>query len=218
MVISVGLTNIYLARHGETEYNRKSQIQGRGIDAPLNDTGVKQARAIGHYLSSIPINRIISSNLKRSKQTAQVVAGSFGLDIESHADLDEMNFGILEGRPISEIKNELESLHNRWKSGNVEYAMEQGESPSTVLNRAGSRAQSIIKNNESSHLLFVLHGRLLRILLSDWLNYGLKNMHRIPHTNGALYHVQWNGKGFEEKFLNMTDHLSAEYKHQETAS
>lgn len=214
----MGLTNIYLARHGETEYNRKNQIQGRGIDAPLNNTGTKQARAIAHYLNDVPIHRIVSSNLKRSQQTARVIANVFGLDIESHPDLDEMNFGILEGRPISEIKAELQDLHTRWKSGDIEYAMEGGESPSTVLKRSRSRAQSIIEKNEAPNLLFVLHGRLLRILLSDWLNYGLENMHQIPHSNGALYHLQWNGTGFEALYLHKTDHLSAGYEQQEAAS
>lgn len=214
----MGLTNIYLARHGETEYNRKNQIQGRGIDAPLNDTGIKQACAIARHLSDISINKIYSSSLKRSRQTAQVVADSYGLDIESHPDLDEMNFGILEGRPISEIKDNLQSLHNRWKSGDVEFAMDGGESPSTVLKRAGNRARSIIRQQETVNLLFVLHGRLLRILLSDWLNYGLHQMHQIPHTNGALYHLQWNGSGFEALYLNKTDHLTIENSPSELPS
>lgn len=214
----MGLTNIYLARHGETEYNRKNQIQGRDIDASLNDTGQKQARAIAHHLNDISINRIFSSSLKRSRQTAQVVADSRGLDIESYSDLDEMDFGILEGRPISEIKAELQNLHERWKGGDIEYASEQAESPSTVLKRAGRQARSIIKEHESSSLLFILHGRLLRILLSDWLDYGLNQMHRIPHSNGALYHLQWDGRSFEALYLNKTDHLTTENSQQKVVS
>lgn len=214
----MGLTNIYLARHGETEYNRKNHIQGRGIDAPLNDTGTRQARAIAHYLNDISFHRIVSSNLKRSQQTARVIANSFGLVVESHPELDEMNFGVLEGRPISEIKTQLQDLHTRWKSGEIDYAIEQGESPKLVLERAQNRADQIIRKNKSTNLLFVLHGRLLRILLSDWLNYGLANMHQIPHSNGALYHLQWNGTGFEDVYLNKTDHLTTEYFQQVTVS
>jgi broad specificity phosphatase PhoE len=41
---------LFIARHGETEYNRKGLMQGRGIDAPLNETGIKQAEALAGYL------------------------------------------------------------------------------------------------------------------------------------------------------------------------
>ncbi len=95
----MSLTNIYLARHGETEYNRCNQIQGRGIDASLNDTGLHQAKAIAEHLQDISLHQVYSSSLKRSRETAEVVAKRYDLQVESHKDLDEMNFGILEGRP-----------------------------------------------------------------------------------------------------------------------
>lgn len=203
------MTNIYLARHGETEYNRCNQIQGRGIDASLNETGRLQARAIANQLKNVDIQKIYSSSLKRSKETAEIVAKTYKLDFHSHADLDEMNFGIFEGRPISEIEAELEELHNTWKSGNVDYASENGESPNTVLKRAAGKIEEIIQQNGYSNLLFILHGRLIRILLSHWLEYGLSSMHRVDHSNGALYHIQWDGQEFNPVYLHNTEHLKA---------
>lgn len=202
------VTNIYLARHGETEYNRCSQIQGRGIDASLNDTGIQQAHAIARYLQDISIQQIISSSLKRSRQTAEAVAKQQRLDVVAYRDLDEMDFGILEGKPISKIKSELKHLHERWKTGEVDFALEKGESPSAVYKRANKRAQLILEKNQQRNMLFVLHGRLLRILLSEWLGHGLRNMHKIPHSNGALYHLQWNNPGFKSLYVNKTDHLT----------
>lgn len=203
----MALTNIYLARHGETEYNRCNQIQGRGIDEPLNDTGRRQARAIARHLKEVSIRRIYSSSLKRSKETAEIVAKTFDLEFQSYADLDEMNFGIYEGRPISEIESELVELHNVWKSGNVDHACENGESPSIVLNRAAGQFEEIIAKHPGSNLLFILHGRLIRILLSHFLQYGLSEMHRVKHSNGALYHIRWNGQQFEPVYLHETGHL-----------
>lgn len=203
----MSLTNIYLARHGETEYNRCNQIQGRGIDASLNDTGIRQAKAIAVHLKEVNFSRVFSSSLKRSRETADVVAKAYNLGVDSHEDLDEMNFGTLEGRPISEIKEELQTLHENWKSGNVNFVLDGGESPSTVLERAGRRIKTLIKEHEHTNLLFVLHGRLIRILVSDWLQYGLQGMHRVPHSNGALYHLRWDGQLFEPIYLNKTDHL-----------
>lgn len=203
----MALTNIYLARHGQTEYNRCNQIQGRGIDASLNKTGRMQAEAIARYLSDTNLHRVISSSLKRSRETAKLIAEVHGLEFDSYTDLDEMNFGVLEGRPISEIKTDVEKLRENWKSGNVGYASEGGESPKMVLNRAASRIDSIINGYQDVNILFVLHGRLIRILVSHWLEYGLSEMHRVPHTNGALYHIRWDGQIFEPIYLNHTKHL-----------
>lgn len=203
----MALTNIYLARHGQTEYNRCDQIQGRGIDASLNDTGRIQAEAIAEHLDGVNLHRIISSSLKRSRETAELIAGAQGKKFESYADLDEMNFGTLEGRPISEIQTDLKELHNNWKSGNVAFASQGGESPKMVLDRAAKCADSILQEHKNENLLFVLHGRLIRILVSHWLEYGLSEMHRVPHTNGALYHIRWDGQLFEPVYLNHTKHL-----------
>ena len=205
---NMSVMNIYLARHGETEYNRCNQIQGRGIDASLNDTGIRQAQAIARHLQDISIQQIFSSSLKRSRQTAETIAKQERLDVLAYRDLDEMDFGILEGKPISEIKSELQHLHERWKSGDVHFAFDQGESPNAVFKRADKRAKIILKKHQHKNLLFVLHGRLLRILLSEWLGYGLSNMHEIPHSNGALYHLKWNGSVFNSLYINKTDHLT----------
>jgi len=203
----MSVMNVYLARHGETEFNRNNQIQGRGIDASLNETGIRQAHAIADYLKAQRINRIFSSSLQRSQQTAKVIASYFDLGVEPHRDLDEMNFGVLEGRPISEISEDLELLHNTWKSGNIDFASEEGESPNAVLQRAHNRINQINREQQHSNLLFVLHGRLIRILLSHWLKYGLSAMHRVPHSNGALYQLKWDGQTFEPVFIHKTDHL-----------
>lgn len=208
----MALTNIYLARHGQTEYNRCNQIQGRGIDASLNKTGRRQAQAIANHLKDVELQRIFSSSLKRSRETAKLVAATHDLELISHADLDEMNFGVLEGRPASEIEYELEELHNTWKSGDIAHACEGGESPETVLARAAGCIGRVIKEYQHENLLFVLHGRLIRILVSHWLEYGLSGMHRVPHANGALYHLQKNGARYEPIFINRTDHLELEVK------
>ncbi len=202
------MTNLYLARHGQTEYNRLNQIQGRGIDASLNDTGRQQAQAIAYHLKDSQLHGVYSSSLKRSQETAEVIAQLHGLTLESHADLDEMDFGMLEGQPISEIEAELEELHSTWKSGNTSFALQEGESPEIVLDRAAGKVEQIIGEQQGSNLLFVLHGRLIRILVSHWLQYGLSQMHRVPHTNGAVYHLQWDGQLFEPIYLNYTDHLT----------
>lgn len=62
-----------MIRHGETEWNVKGVFRGR-VDVPLSDAGVKQAEALGNYLSEVDFEAIYSSPLKRSLDTAMAIA------------------------------------------------------------------------------------------------------------------------------------------------
>lgn len=203
----MSVTNIFIGRHGETEYNRQGKMQGRGIDIPLNKTGRLQARAIADTLHNEHIDHIFSSSLVRSMETAEIIAWTLRMSYRSYAELDEMDFGNLEGLTAGNITNELNRLHETWKDGNTDFAVDGGESPEMVLERVLSRLQIILEEHQGSTMLFILHGRLIRILLSDWLGYGLAEMHRIEHSNGALYHLQLNGETIKQGYLNRTDHL-----------
>ena len=200
-------THIFIARHGETEYNRTNRIQGRGINESLNKTGRMQARAISEVLSDKQIARVFSSSLNRSKETAQIIADQLELDIHSYPELDEMDFGIIEGRPISEVGDHLNQLHNHWKSGNITFALDRGESPEEVLRRVTKCMDTVLREHNGQSMLFVLHGRLIRVILSHWLGYGLREMHCVEHQNGSLYHMQLYDKEIKPVFLNEVSHL-----------
>jgi len=200
-------TNIFIARHGETEYNRLDRMQGRGIDQPLNKTGRMQAKAIADYLSDKAVDHIIASSLRRSMETAEIISWMFRKEYRYYKELDEMDFGELEGRPVEEIQSELNEIHEKWRRGDITHAPEGGESPSEVAGRVRNKINQILEEHFGSNILLILHGRLIRILLSGWLDYGLENMHRVPHTNGALYYFKLRKDTFEPQYLNKTDHL-----------
>jgi len=64
---------LYVARHGETEWNRLNKVCGR-TDSPLTDTGLRQAQLLADKLDDCPIDVIIASPLSRAQKTAQAVA------------------------------------------------------------------------------------------------------------------------------------------------
>ena len=205
--MSGSITNIFIARHGETEYNRTGRMQGRGIDIPLNETGRLQARAISDYLKDKSIGHIFSSSLMRSMETAEIIAWSMRMKYSAYPELDEMDFGKFEGKSSKEITGELEQVHKTWRGGDTDFVIEGGESPNMVQERVLSKANTLLQEHEGSTLLFVLHGRLIRILLTSWLGRDLSQMHRIKHSNGALYQLKKNAESFEVGYLNKLDHL-----------
>lgn len=198
--------SLIIARHGETEYNRKGLLQGRGIDAPLNETGLKQAASISSYLSSYEVQYLSSSSLQRAIQTAKPISELKNLELQTERNLDEMHFGDYEGVPYQRVIEELSKLQEAWQSGDVDVPIPGGESPVQVFDRANEAVMRMMKSFSGNQMILVLHGRLIRILLSEWLGFGLKNMHMIEHQNGALYHLVYNGS-FEPLYLNKTDHL-----------
>ncbi len=121
-----------------------------------------------------------------------------------------MSFGIWEGAYFKDVKNDIHELNAKWVSGDVTAEVEKGESPQQVFERAGDKVIEILKASDEEHIAFVIHGRLIRILLSEFVGEGLKNMHLIKHQNGAINHLLWNGDSFEVVSLNITQHLSME--------
>lgn len=198
---------LYLIRHGETEFNKSRKMQGRGIDASLNKKGNEQAKDVSAFLRDKPITKIVTSSLKRAIESAEPLCDLFELKGENHPELDEMDFGELEGKPFEEVKPDLIYLHDSWTKGKLDIAPESGENPNQVFNRANKKVVEILESANDEHIVFMLHGRLIRILLSEWLGLGLKNMHQIEHQNGAINILTWNNGVFEAIELNVIDHL-----------
>lgn len=97
------MTDLYLVRHGETDWNRQRRIQGL-TDIPLNATGREQARLTGMLLTRRPITRVVASPLSRALETAQIIARELGLpEPEVSEALVERNYGAAEGLGFHEI-------------------------------------------------------------------------------------------------------------------
>lgn len=200
-------TDIFVVRHGETEYNRLNRIQGRTINASLNEKGIRQSEALQKYFRERDLGLVVSSSLQRSIETAEIIARDADVELLSFPELDEIHFGTAEGKHIHKIRDQLLELHHQWKSGNLDFALDGGESPKQVWERAGQKVREIISEHRGIPILFVLHGRLIRILISSWLDMGLQRMHKVRHANGALNHLVWDGNRFQAVSLHKTDHL-----------
>ena len=87
---------LYLVRHGQTDWNLNGQIQGQS-DIPLNDTGRTQANNVADKLSRFNLEYIISSDLNRAAETAQIIGNKLNIRVEYDARLREYDFGTLTG-------------------------------------------------------------------------------------------------------------------------
>ena len=93
---------IYLVRHGETDWNRQNRLQGIE-DIELNETGRRQSTECADSFTGIPIDRILSSPLKRAKKTADIMAARMGIaPVIIEQELTERDFGKLSGLTFEE--------------------------------------------------------------------------------------------------------------------
>lgn len=95
-------------RHGETQLNKERVIQGQGMDAPLSETGFKQAASAGVYLENVQFTHIFCSDLLRTKQTVCGILEKSrfcrNMAVQYDARLRERKYGVAEGKPLSELR------------------------------------------------------------------------------------------------------------------
>ena len=91
---------IYLVRHGQTDWNIEKKTQGH-TDIPLNENGRKQAQILAQSISNLKIDRIISSDLLRAKETAEIINERFGNNISLDERIREINYGLFDSLIIA---------------------------------------------------------------------------------------------------------------------
>ena len=110
--MATNVLDLWLIRHGETDWNRERRIQGQQQN-PLSALGVKQARRLGLRLESETFDKVYSSDLKRALQTAQLALPD--ADICQDKRLREISRGVLEGRTKEEMSEEEAQLYKEMR-------------------------------------------------------------------------------------------------------
>ncbi|MEO9872674.1 histidine phosphatase family protein [Ekhidna sp.] len=198
---------IYLLRHGETDFNKKGMVQGRGVNASLNDTGREQAKKAGNVFSKTQLDLIYTSALVRTHETVAEL-NTNGAPIRSHEGFDEISWGSQEGKEASyDAKNLYADTVNGWRRGELTLNVGGGESPIQVMERQRIAMEEVLETGAES-ILICMHGRAMRVLLCWLLNYPLNYMDGFPHNNCSYYVLENRDNSFTLKEFNQTRHLS----------
>ncbi len=198
------MTEIILARHGETEWNVEEVFRGR-IDVELNETGLKQAELLGEYLSKLKIEKVYSSPLKRALRTAQGIADYQRLKVEVTPALIDFDFGKWQGLTVGEVKAKYESLYREWLENPQQVKIPGGENLDGVRRRATSLVGSVLDKYDGTVVL-VSHRVVNKVLICALL--GLDNSHfwNIKQdTSGITTFAYQNGQ------LILTEHNNTSY-------
>ena len=167
------MTELILARHGETAWNVERVFRGRA-DVNLNEVGVKQAELLGKHLSQWQLETIYSSPLKRALDTANTVARCQKLAVHIADGLTDFDYGEWQSLPEQEVKRLYPALLNEWHSNPQRVKMPEGESLEDVRRRAIDVVDGILARYHGNVLL-VSHRVVIKVLVCHLL--GLDNSH-----------------------------------------
>ena len=201
--------NIYLIRHGQTDYNLKGIVQGRGVNSHLNNTGRNQAKKFFNYYKNVRFDAIYASTLQRTHQTVEPFL-TLGLKHEVKEALDEIDWGIFEGVEHDQIlEGTYFSIIESWTSGDLHVKIEGGESPLELQARQSPFIEEL-RHAEYENVLICSHGRAIRALLCGFLDIPLSEMDNFKHNNTCLYKLSVENGVFNVEISNDISHLTLE--------
>lgn len=198
---------IYIIRHGQTDFNLQGIVQGSGVDSSLNETGKAQAQAFYEAFKNVSFDKVYTSTLRRTMETIKGFLDS-GLPHQAEAGLNEISWGTNEGKKITPEEDAYYHwMIEQWQKGNTALRIEGGESPEDVVARQKPVIEKWNQAVDEKTILVCMHGRAIRILLCQLLNYPLKSMDMFEHSNLCLYLLENTGSMYIVKTYNDVDHL-----------
>ncbi|SNZ11605.1 probable phosphoglycerate mutase [Persephonella hydrogeniphila] len=199
------MKNIILIRHGESEYNAKRIVQGH-IDTDLTPAGIVQARLAAETLKNFPIEKIISSDLKRAYRTATIIGDVLDLAVEKDSRIREMSFGEWEGRSYEHIFQTDYHTFNNWLKNPVACPLPSQEDLKDFENRIKSFYKDLL-NREEKNILVVGHGGSIQGILCVACNIGFENLWAFKHSNTGISIIQVSNPQVSIRLINSTSHL-----------
>ena len=184
------MKRIILVRHGQTEWNIERRYQGQ-MDTELTEFGRQQMASTADLLHHAKVDRVVTSPLKRAKESAEIVAAGLGLDVQVEERFREMHLGTWEGQSYS-----LGRGSERW----FEPAPHGGETGEQFRGRIQSWLDENLHFDRLSDptfdklsappkpetVLLVVHGLVVQVILSILLEEEFETWHKRPVRNGAV--------------------------------
>jgi broad specificity phosphatase PhoE len=161
----MAVTTLILVRHGETDWNRDGRWQGHA-DAPLNERGRAQARVLADELAGEEVAAVYSSDLRRARETAEIIAARLGREVCVDPRLREVHVGRWSGLTMVEIEARFPDDVARWRAGDADHAFGDGETYAAMGQRVVAAVEEIAERHPEEQVVVVLHGGPIRSLLA----------------------------------------------------
>ncbi|MBT2493376.1 bifunctional RNase H/acid phosphatase [Streptomyces sp. ISL-96] len=199
-----------LLRHGETALTPEKRFSGSGgSDPELSALGRRQAEAVATSLAARgTVQEIVSSPLRRCRETADVVAARLGLDVRIEEGLRETDFGAWEGLTFGEVRERYPADLDAWLASPKAAPTGGGESFATVARRVSTTRDKLIARYAGRTVLVVSHVTPVKTLVRLALGAPPESLFRMELSAASLSAVAYYADGNASlRLLNDTSHL-----------
>lgn len=179
------LLKLLLVRHGETEWNKTLRYQGH-TDIPLSAIGREQAMALSQRLVGEKIDAFYASDLIRARETAEIIARNHNQEVSCLQGLRETYFGDWEGLTYVQIIKKYPQVMSAWRKNPSVTRIPGGETLEEVAERSMKAIASIQQNHADQTVLLVVHGGIIRVIISSLLGVSLDDYWKFKQDNTAL--------------------------------
>jgi probable phosphoglycerate mutase len=201
-------TTVWLARHGQTQWAVDDQFNGLA-DTELTERGRAQARGLAARLSGRPLAAVYCSTLRRTVETASIVAEPHGLTPLPRAALCEVDYGAWDGMPRAAIVAQYPERYAAWAADPAAVAPPEGETGYAALSRSREALSEILADHPGQEVLIVAHKAINRLLLCDLLGLMPRHYrHRLGQQPCALNCVEWRDGEPMVTLLNDVTHCA----------
>ena len=181
---------LFIVRHGETEWNREGRIQGHR-DSPLTARGLAQARAAAERLASERLEALYSSDLGRARRTASEIGALTALPVVLEPALRERSFGVHEGKTWDEIARE-DPVRATLLKEDPAHPVPAGESLLQFRDRVVAALCRIAADARCARVAVVTHGGVLSVLYREAMGIPLEAPRTWTMLNAVVNHFRYS--------------------------
>ena len=173
------MTTILLARHGESDWNHAKRWQGHA-DRPLTERGRQQAYELAARLEETELDAVYTSDLRRARETGEVVAAVHGLSVRELPALREVDVGSWSGLTRAEAAARFPDAYRHWEAGGEGW--DDGETYEQLAERVVGAVKRIAGDHPGERVLVVTHGGSIRAVHADALGLDVHTYRRIQRV------------------------------------
>lgn len=199
-------STVWIVRHGETSWNAEGRMQGHS-DIPLSEAGRAQARHLGRRLALEPPGTVVSSDLLRAYETAQLAAAPAGLVPLREPGLRELSLGDWEGLPFAEVERRWPADARRFRAREPGFRVPGGETREEGVARLLEALSRHAPAPGSPPTLLVSHGGVIGMLLLAAQGRSFREPLGVVIPNCALAVLERAGPHWRLVRLNDVAHL-----------
>ena len=207
---------ILLFRHGETANSKEVCFNGH-YDVGLSKRGQKQFQHWADILKQETFNAVYSSDLQRTRKSAQFIGQQHGLEPVSYFELRELSFGTWEGMSVAEVERTYPGQMKERMESVATFQADGGETYSQLQARVIPKFEEIVARHPNDQIVMVCHGGVNRVILGHLLGIPIDKIFRIHQDYAALNVIQYYDQEPVVEYIGNAELFSSEKDEIKTA-